>query len=337
MWEKLKKDNPDGIMILAPMADVTDNPFRRLINEIGRPDLFYTEFVAVNGLIHKDASERLKTQILNFQKEQKPIIAQIFGGTEKNFSEAVKICLKKGFDGIDINMGCPQKNIISQNSGSALIKEENWDLVKKIFEITKKTAKEIPISIKTRIGFKDINLKWIEFLLKLKPDALIIHLRTQKEMSKAKAHWELMEDIVKIKEKFSPQTILIGNGDVDNLFDAKQKVIKYNIDGVMIGRGIFENPWLFSGKKFDDFSIEEKLNLVLKHTKYFEEEFGFTKNNEKYKFKRGKNFNLLKKFFKIYVKGFNGAKELRIKLMTAKNKKDVENIINLFIKSRKNL
>ncbi len=336
IWKKLKRKNPKGIMILAPMADVTDKPFRRLISEIGKPDLLYTEFVAVNGLIHKEAKERLERQILSFEKEQKPIIAQIFGGSSENFYEASKICLDKNFDGIDINMGCPQKNIIAQGSGSALMKKENWEKAKDIFLETKRAVLEnskveIPVSIKTRLGFSKIDFDWIKFILKLKPDAFIIHLRTQKEMSKVEAHWELMEKIKKIRDKISPKTILIGNGDVKNLKEAEEKVAKYGIDGVMIGRGIFENPWLFTGKNFEEFSTKEKLELVLKHTEFFEEEFGFTKENEKYKFKRGKNFNLLKKFFKIYVRGFDGAKELRIELMEAEKKKDIYQIIDNFL------
>ena len=140
-----------------------------------------------------------------------------------------------------------------------------------------------------------------------------------------------MKEIRSFRDDISPETILVGNGDVKNLKDAFEKVKKYKIDGVMIGRGIFENPWLFSGKDFNEFSIKEKLKLVLKHTDFFEEEFGFTKENEKYKFKRGKNFNILKKFFKIYVSGFDGAKELRVELMSAKNKEEIFEIINNFL------
>ena len=329
-WKKLKKENPKGIMILAPMADVTDNPFRKLIEKIAKPDLFYTEFVAVNGLTHKDARERLESQILSFERKQKPIIAQIFGGSSENFYEASKICFEKDFDGIDINMGCPQKNIITQGSGAALIKKENREKVKNIFSEVKKGFQGGPVSIKTRIGFDKIDFEWIKFILELKPDAFIIHLRTQKEMSKAEAHRDLMEEIKSFRDDISPETILIGNGDIKSLEEAEEKVAKYKIDGVMIGRGIFENPWLFSGKDFNEFSVEEKLKLVLKHTDFFEEEFGFTKENEKYKFKRGKNFNILKKFFKIYVRGFSGAKELRVELMDAKNKKEIFEIINNF-------
>ncbi len=146
---------------MAPMADVTDNPFRKLICEIGRPDLFFTEFVACDGLAHPDARERLKKQILTFEKKQKPIIAQIFGGRPENYASAAELCANLGFDGVDINMGCPQKNILKQVAGSELIKKENRELVEEIIASAKKGIEEsgrnIPLSIKTRLGFNEVD------------------------------------------------------------------------------------------------------------------------------------------------------------------------------------
>ena len=166
------------------MADVTDNPFRKIISEIGAPDIFFTEFVASDGLAHPKARERLKKQILKYEKKQRPIIAQIFGGKPENFFIAAKICAEMGFDGVDINFGCPQKNILKQVAGSELVKVENRELVKKLIKSAKEgilaSGKNIPLSVKTRIGFNQIDLSWIEFLLEQNISALTVHLRTLK-------------------------------------------------------------------------------------------------------------------------------------------------------------
>lgn len=327
-WEKIKNENPDGIFVLAPMADVTDNPFRKLINDIGRPDVFWTEFAACDGLVNKNGRKKIEKKILNFDKRQKPIIAQIFGGKPENYKIAAEICRKKGYDGIDINMGCPQRNILKQKAGSQLIQNKN--LAREIFFETKKGAKDLPVSVKTRIGFNKFDIDWIKEVLSWKPAVFIIHLRTKKEMSKVPAHWELIEDIKKVKNEISPNTLLFGNGDIETLEEAKEKVKKYGIDGVMIGRGVFKNPWLFIGKNFGDFSIEEKIKVAKKHTEYFDQEF--PENHEGI---RMKNFALMKKFFKIYINGFYGAKELRMDLMGAKNKKEIFEICDRFLRNNK--
>lgn len=338
-WAGLKDENPKGIFVLAPMADVTDNPFRKLINEIGRPDVFWTEFAACDGLANKTGRKKIEKKILNFEKDQHPIIAQIFGGKPENYKIAAEICRKKGYDGIDINMGCPQRNILKQKAGSQLIQDR--ELAKSIFFETKRGArqtgiyslfkKDLPVSVKTRIGFNQIDMEWIREVLSWKPTAFTIHLRTKKEMSKVPAHWELMNDIKKIRDEISPQTILIGNGDIESLEEARKIKKKYDIDGIMIGRGVFKNPWLFKGERFEKFSIEEKLNLTKKHTKYFDREFKENKEG-----KRVKNFALLKKFFKVYVNGFDGAKDLRMELMDAKTKKEIFAICDRFIYNGKN-
>jgi tRNA-dihydrouridine synthase len=161
VWARLKDKKDEGFFILAPMADVTDNPFRKIISEIGKPDLFFTEFVAVDGLVHPQAQKRLIKQILNFEKKQKPIIAQVFGGKPENYSKAVRICADLGFDGIDINMGCPQRNILKQKAGSELIKKENRELVREIIIQAKKgiegSGRKIPLSVKTRVGFNEVD------------------------------------------------------------------------------------------------------------------------------------------------------------------------------------
>ena len=337
-WKNLKDKSSEGIFILAPMANVTDNPFRKLINETGKPDVFFTEFAACDGLANKVGRKKIEKKILSFEKKQKPIVAQIFGGKPENYKISAEICRKKGYDGIDINMGCPQRNILKQKAGSQLIQDKV--LAKKIFEETRKGAKQrgvfslfkkdIPISVKTRLGFNMIDMGWIKEVLSWEPAAFTIHLRTKKEMSKVPAHWELMGEIKKLRDEISPKTILIGNGDIKDLEEAKNKVKKYDIDGVMIGRGIFQNPWLFTDKRFSEFSIEEKVSLAKKHTQYFDKEFPKSKEG-----KRLKNFALLKKFFKIYINDFDEAKELRVKLMEAEDKKQIFDICDKFLWKKK--
>ncbi|MCK5589115.1 MAG: tRNA-dihydrouridine synthase [Candidatus Pacebacteria bacterium] len=327
IWQRLKSKNPEGIFALAPMLDITDKPFRQIISELGVPDVFFTEFVSVDGICSKEGRERLLLMLKKTKYEIKNnnLIFQIFGSNPKKFKKTVKIIKKLNPAGIDINTGCPVKAIVKQNAGSALIQKKNWQKVKEIFEITKKHSGNIPVSIKTRIGFYQIDLDWIKFLLSLKPDALIIHFRTMKEASVAMAHWELAQEIGMLKEKISPNTVLIGNGDIESVKDGKFKIKQTGFDGVMIGRGIFQNPALFFEKDFNTFSVIQKLTIMFHHLDLFEKEF-FVDG------KWIKSFALVKKFLKIYVSGFDGAKELRVQLMEAKNLKEIEEICNLFLK-----
>ena len=325
IWKEIK-DKKERIFILAPMLDVTDKPFRQIIAESGAPDIFFTEFVSIDGLASKEGRKRLEKMLefSDFEKENKNLIVQIFGSKVEKVKEAMKVVQKYHFAGVDINMGCPDQNIIKQGAGSDMMR--NFERAEKIFKEVKKYSR-VPVSIKTRIGYSQIDWDWIKFILSLKPSALTFHLRTKSEMSKVEAHWEIMKKIWELRDEISPDTILIGNGDILNLEEAQKKIEESKIDGVMIGRGIFQNPFLFGNKKIDDLEISERLNLLLKHTEYFENEFGETKENFEKFGKRIKSFNLMKKFFKIYVNGFDGAKELRVKLMEAKNKSEIKNII----------
>ena len=349
-WQKLKKP----ILALAPMADVTDCAFRQIIAKYsnhgkftrngesrGGPDVFFTEFVSVDGLCHKEAREKLLID-LKYGNNEHPIVAQIFGSRPENFEKVARMLVKMGFDGIDINMGCPVKKVINQCSCSALI--HTPDLAKEIVLATKRGAGDIPVSVKTRIGFNKIEIDtWIPAILESNPAALTIHLRTVKEMSKVPAHWDLVKRIVEIRDKMKKETLIIGNGDVLGINDAKRKCEEYNCDGVMLGRAIFGNPWLFDSTASNFFSlrtakpnsslektrgsfVKERLNVMLEHTKLFEKMLG-----------EHKNFALMKKHYKAYVNGFpatagrDGAKELRVKLMEAENAKQVEIIVNDFL------
>jgi len=316
-WGKLKKP----IMAIAPMADVTDPAFRKLISKYGKPDVTFTEFVSCDGLCSKEGRPNLLID-LQYTEKERPIVAQIFGANPKNFYKCAKLIKKLGFDGIDINMGCPDKAICKQNSGAALIKDP--ELAKKIIEETKRGAGKMPVSVKTRTGYMKENLKeWLECLIEAKPAVIIVHARTKKEMSKVPADWELLGKTIKqIKKEANHKEmpLFIGNGDVKNLGEAKQKAKQYGLDGVMVGRGVLGNPWFFSKNKLENIKLEDKLKVLVEHTKFYEKLLG-----------KKKVFDIMKKHFKAYVTGFDGAKELRMKLMDCKTVKEVEKVINQFL------
>ena len=331
-WTKLNKP----IFVLAPMADVTDYAFRTIINKYGKPDVFWTEFVSADGLAHPKAREKLLID-LKFGPSEHPIVAQIFGSNTENIKSASALCMELGFDGIDINMGCPDKSIEKQGAGSGMIK--NIESAKAVIQAAKDGAPGIPISVKTRIGYNKNEIDtWIRELLMQDIAVLTVHLRTRKEMSLVPAHWELMNSIVKLRDEVAPNTLILGNGDATDLIDANKKVLETGCDGVMLGRAIFGNPWLFANKEkilpvsdIGEFlmsdtkkeflpSLPEKLKVMLEHTKLFEEVLG-----------GHKNFAIMKKHYKAYVNNFEGAKELRVKLMEAKDYKEIENIVNDFL------
>ena len=324
-WKKLKRP----FFCLAPMSDVTDSAFRRLLSKYGKNRenknevVFWTEFIAADGLCNKLARKKL-SHILKFSESERPIVAQIFGANPENMKKACQYIASLDFDGIDINMGCPDKSVVAQGAGSALIRTP--ELARKIIKAANdgvsSAGKKISVSVKTRIGFNKEEIdKWIPELLKEDISALTIHLRTKKEMSLVDAHWEYIGKIKKLIEKSGKDILLIGNGDVKSLEDAKEKADKYGVDGVMVGRGIFGNPWFFSGYKP---SLTEKLKVMVEHTKLFEKDLGDIKS-----------FDVMKKHYKAYVNDFRGAKELRIKLMEAKDSKEVERIVNNFLKNNK--
>ncbi len=319
-WKKIK----GPIFCLAPMSDVTDYAFRQIIikySKIAHPvertsgPIFGTEFVSADGLAHPEARKKLLIN-LKYSKKEKPIIAQIFGARPENIKIASTLCKKLNFDGIDINMGCPDRSVEKQGAGAALIK--NPKLAKEIIRAAKEGSGGLPISVKTRIGYNKEEIDtWIKELLLQDLDALTVHLRTRKEMSLVSAHWNFMKKIVKMRDKINKRTLIIGNGDVMNLEEAKKKIKENGCDGVMIGRAVLGNPWLFSKLKP---TTKDKLRALSEHTRLFDKELG------KYK-----SFAVMKKHYKAYVNGFLGAKELRIELMRAENCKEVKKIINDFL------
>ncbi|HBA45963.1 hypothetical protein A2W67_03200 [Candidatus Nomurabacteria bacterium RIFCSPLOWO2_02_40_28] len=309
-WGEIKKP----IFCLAPMADVTDCAFRQIIAKYGKPDVFWTEFVSADGLCSA-GREKLLVDFI-YSENERPMVAQIFGSKPENIKKASELCRELGFDGVDINMGCPDKSIEKQCAGAAMMK--NPQLAREIIRAAKEGAGDLPVSVKTRIGYNKNEIEtWIRELLSEDIAALTVHLRTRKEMSNVPAHWDLMKRIVQIRNEMKKKTLILGNGDVLNLEDAKRKVEETGCDGVMLGKAIFGNPWLFAEKVP---SIKEKLEVMIEHTKLFEKMLS-----------GHKNFAIMKKHYKAYVNGFDGAKELRVKLMEAENALQVENIANDFL------
>ncbi len=318
-WKELKRP----FFVLAPMADVTDAAFRRMIAKYSRhgqagggPDVFWTEFVSADGLMSR-GFEALKYDLMYTDGEH-PIVAQLFGSHPEKMEGAARLCAELGFDGIDINMGCPDRSIEKQLCGAAMITRP--DLAREIIQAAKRGAPQLPISVKTRIGYNKNEIDtWIPALLSENISALTVHCRTRKEMSKVPARWEHVKEVVDIRNKMGVDTLILGNGDVKDITDARAKVAETGCDGVMLGRAIFGNPWLFDEHK-KSVSVEEKLRVAVEHTKLFEELLG-----------QIKNFSIMKKHYKAYVEGFDGAKELREKLMQTTNSFEVEMIIEEFL------
>lgn len=287
------------------MEDVTDTVFRQIIALGGGPDVFFTEFTNVEGLCSKGRNKVRKR--LKFTDIEHPIVAQIWGNNPKNYFETAKLIKTMGFDGIDINMGCPEKSVVKKGSCAALI--NNHPLAKEIISATKEGGGGLPISVKTRIGIKDIQTEeWAGFLLKLNLDALTIHGRTAVEMSDVPAHWDEIGKVVKLRDSMKVKTLIIGNGDVKDLNDVMQKYEKYKVDGVMIGRAIFDNLWVFNKNiNPENISYQEKLKVLVQHITLFDKTWGKTKN-----------FSIMKKFYKIYISGMPNASIVRTELMKFK-------------------
>ena len=310
-WEKLNKP----FFVLAPMADVTDAPFRRVIAKYGKPDVTYTEFVSADGLFLGGYDALVKD--LEFTEDERPIVAQFFTSDPERMKKAAELAVELGFDGIDINMGCPDRSIEKQGAGSALMK--NPQLAKELIKAAQEGAGDIPVSVKTRVGYNKDDLdEWLRALLEAEPAVITVHARTRKQMSKVPADWSYIKRAVEVRDNLKSDTLIVGNGDVTDIKDARAKAQESGADGIMLGRAIFGNPWLFDESK-SEVSIEEKLKVMVEHTKLFEELVPH------------KNFSIMKKHYKAYVQGWDGAKELRIKLMEAKTASGVEETVNEYL------
>lgn len=301
-WNKLKKP----FFVLAPMDGVTDTVFRQIVATLAPPDVLFTEFASTDGLFSSGSQPTLMR--LKYTKTQHPIVAQIWGNNPENYYKAAKLLEKLGFDGIDINMGCPDRNIVKKGCCSGLI--NNPQLALELINATKKGAPNLPISVKTRLGYKNVNMDWIKQLLEANLCALTIHGRTVSEMSKVPAHWDEIGKIAKMRNSLNKKTLIIGNGDVVSYQDAMKKTKLYGVDGIMIGRAIFTNPYVFK-KNEKNISVNERFLLLSNHVKLFNK----TWEGEK-------NINIMKKFYKMYIKDFDNAKVIREKLMQINSAKE---------------
>lgn len=301
-WNKISKKYPNGFSCLAPMEGVTDDLFRQVILRAARPDLFWTEFTNVSSFANQKGRA---SAIKRFQhkRNQNPILAQIWGTEPEDFAFTAKHLHKLGFSAIDINMGCPDKNVVKTGGGSGLIRTP--DLAVEIIKAVQTAG--LPVSVKTRLGFSSLDEKegWIKTLLEQDLAALTVHLRTRKEASKVPAHHELIPWLIELRNRIAPQTLLIINGDIKNYQDGMEMIKNHpGLSGFMIGRGVFGNPFCFE-KLQRPHTQKELLSLLKLHLKLFEQ----ASEEDR------RPFESLKHFFKIYVRDFPGASELRVKLM----------------------
>lgn len=312
------------------MADVTDASFRRLIarlsaheradGTVGGPDVTWTEFVSADGLARAPEEGRKKLLAdLMYSEAERPIVAQLFSSVPEHMEQAAALCWNLGFDGIDINMGCPDRSIEKQGCGAAMIK--NPENASAIIEAARRGSEGLPVSVKTRIGYNTDELEtWIPHLLSHDIAALTIHARTRKEMSLVPARWERVARAVELRDMHNPNVRIIGNGDALSLDDARAKAKATGVDGVMLGRAIFGNPWLFHPEKdLSNVTLEERFETLIEHTHLFKELLPH------------KNFAIMKKHYKAYINGFDGAKELRVALMEAPDPDTVEAIAREFL------
>ena len=308
-WQQLAKP----ILVLAPMADVTDPAFRRIIAKYGKPDVLWTEFVSADGLCLGGYDALAKD--LAFTDAERPIVAQFFTASPEMMRKATEIAVNLGFDGVDINMGCPDKTVQKCGAGAGLIRTPQ--LAQELIHAAKQGAGSLPVSVKTRIGWNGNELEtFLPTLLEAEPAVITIHARTRNELSLVPARWELIQRAVEIRDEHRSATLIFGNGDVSSVLDARQKAQVTGCDGVMLGRAIFGNPWLFA-EPAPNVGPQQKLEALVEHTKLYEELLPH------------KSFAIMKKHFKAYVNGWAGAKELRIRLMETRNSSEVEALCDL--------
>jgi tRNA-dihydrouridine synthase len=298
---------PKPFFVLAPMDDVTDTVFRQIVADCARPDLMFTEFVNVDGL--QSAGRPHLLHKLKLSKSEGPVMAQLWGLKPENYYKTTKDLIEMGYAGVDINMGCPVKTVTKNGACAALI--NNRELAGEIIDAVKAAAGDtLPVSVKTRVGFTTVDMSWIEFLLSKKIlNLLSIHGRTARELSKVPANWDLIGQAAQLRTSLSPSTLIVGNGDVMDRAQAEDLANKYKLDGVMIGRGIFHDPFAFSNDSpWRQWSRDQKLKLFSKHIQLYIDTY---KDNER-------RFEALRKFCKLYINGFDGASELRAEFMESK-------------------
>lgn len=343
-WHEL----PRPFFALAPMEAVTDVVFRHVVAKAGAPDIWFTEFTNATGWAH--AGNKAIGGRLVKTDDEKPIVAQLWGSDPASMEKLAAHCVELGYDGIDINMGCPDQSAIKSGGGAGMIlNPENAAAI-----IAAAKTSGLPVSVKTRLGYSRVDewYEWIRHILSQDIINFTIHLRTKKEMSKVPAHFELIPEIKKLRDDIAPQTLLTINGDIRDRTHGLELVERYGVDGVMIGRGIFANPFAFSETPLEsapltpgrDTRSEVQAEKVLTESVTFPASNGVSEGREgksdrlgllrlqldlydQYHDQTGRPFETLKRFFKIYIRDFAGASELRDQLMHAKNTDEVRALL----------
>lgn len=310
-WDEL----PKPFFILAPMEAVTDVVFRHVVTSAARPDVFFTEFTNASSYCSPKGAHSTRGR-LAFTADEHPMVAQIWGNKPDEFRQMAIGLKEQGYMGIDINMGCPEKHVVKSGCCSGLIRTPK--VAAELIAAVKESG--LPVSVKTRLGLSSVDewRGWLTHLLEQDIVNLTIHLRTRKEMSKVEAHFELIPEIKKLRDEIAPQTLLTINGDIRDRQHGEELIEKYGVDGIMIGRGVFHNPFAFEAEKREHTREElvGLLNLQLDlHDKYSTE-------------LEPRKFDPLKRFFKIYIRDFSGAAELRDKLMHTKTTDEVRTLLN---------
>ncbi|WP_353457943.1 tRNA dihydrouridine synthase [Staphylococcus coagulans] len=316
MKENFWRELPRPFFILAPMEDVTDIVFRHVVSEAARPDVFFTEFTNTASFCHPEGIHSVRGR-LTFSEDEQPMVAHIWGDQPEQFREMSIGLAEMGFKGIDLNMGCPVANVAQKGKGSGLILRP--EVAAEIIQATK--AGGLPVSVKTRLGYYEIDewKDWLKHVLKQDIANLSIHLRTRKEMSKVDAHWELIEAIKNLRDEIAPDTLLTINGDIPDRQTGLELVEKYGVDGIMIGRGIFHNPFAFE-KEAREHTSKELLDLLRLHLSLF----------QKYNKDEDRQFKSLRRFFKIYVRDIKGASQLRHQLMNTESIAEARELLDAF-------
>lgn len=317
-WQKLNKP----FFILAPMEDVTDIVFRKVIQKASAPDVYFTEFTNSDSYAHNKGVESLRGR-LKFDKDEKPIVAHIWGDNPENFAKMSVDLKEMGFDGIDINMGCPAPNVFRHGRGAGLILRPN--VAADIIQAAKKGG--LPVSVKTRLGHQKLSewKNWITHLLKQDIANLSIHLRTKTEMSNYDAHWELMPEILKLRDEIAPNTLITMNGDIKDYKMGMELYDKYKVDGIMIGRGVFHNPFAFD-KESKVRTSKEHISLFKYHLDLY----------DKYVLEEPMLKKPLYRFFKIYIRDIKNASKLRTMLMDTKTTTEVRELLHKFEENKLN-
>ena len=301
------------------MEAVTDVVFRHVVERAGAPDVFFTEFANATGWVH--AGDRAIAGRLVKTDDEHPLVAQIWGGKPGDMEQFAQHCARLGFAGIDINMGCPAKSAI-KSGGAALIR--NPDVA--VAAIAAAKTAGLPVSVKTRLGYSTVDewRAWLTILLQQDIVNLTIHLRTKKEMSKVAAHYELIDDIVALRDAIAPQTLLTINGDIRDRAHGMALVSAHpGVNGLMIGRGVFADPFCFAPRadsvaQGSSSMAQRTFALLRYHLDLF----------DRWQPQLGRPYETLKRFYKIYIRDFDGAKELRDQLMHTTSTAEARHVIH---------